>query len=625
MPAQRTCFGRPITLQMPPRRFQVLFALLAFLATLITILNTHSIEVPPAVSAVTDRLPQSLKDPSLPRIPNAFNPFAPAAHKPAIQSNSSTGDARWYSDWRWKNPFSSQVTLEEGRAMLPPLRKRTDVYTFYEVSPQAKKTKSVRIAEERLLLQWRRAWWAQGFRPTVLGRAEAINNPLYRKVQLLGLQDNIEIEVLRWLAWGNMGDGVLSNWLAFPMAAYDNNLLSFLRRGSFPSLTRYQGLESAIFCGEKKAINEAIEKVIKKPDELKKVTSLADPVFDELELFTIDKKHDGVAYYSTEIIKEKYKVVADNLFSTESVNQAKGWRLLGELINAHLQTTWQGVFDKGIAVLKPLPQHMTVLTTSAMEIAGNLTQCPINPIPTACPPNKHKCKNCVDSVPLGIRTPANFNNRTGLFNIGSVPHPFTTTALTNGRDTLDSSFVRRLGMKDGRDMWVTAITKDLQGSAVSASKRASRLKEAIAGDWGIWHSLWLTAETEYHEDLDWIFGFAIPRNGTSDGKSETPVPGPERRPKPPKPEGPVLSPEELDLDRSRLMKLRETIGSKLRHQILLKETVEAWNLADMEIWMFTRAYSARRKMERRKWEEVEGRYAGAEGKRGGWGRWFDRR
>lgn len=166
----------------------------------------------------------------------------------------------------------------------------------------------------------------------VLGRAEAINNPLYGKVQLLGLQDHIEIEVLRWLAWGNMGDGVLSNWLAFPMAAYDNTLLSFLRRGSFPMLTRYQGLESAIFCGEKKAINEAIEKVIKKPDELKKVTSLADPVFDELELFMIDKKHDGVAFYDTEVIKEKYKVVAENLFAIENDKKAKGTRLLGELM-----------------------------------------------------------------------------------------------------------------------------------------------------------------------------------------------------------------------------------------------------------------------------------------------------
>lgn len=86
-----------------------------------------------------------------------------------------------------------------------------------------------------------------------------------------------------------------------------------------------------------------------------------------------------------------------------------------------------------------------------------------------------------------------------------------------------------------------------------------------------------------------------------------------------------MTSEELGLDRSRLEKLRETIGSKLRHQILLKETVESWNLADTEVWRFTRAYSARRRMERRRWEEDEGKYAGAEGRKGGWGRWFDGR
>lgn len=173
-------------------------------------------------------------------------------------------------------------------------------------------------------------------------------------------------------------------------------------------------------------------------------------------------------------------------------------------------------------------------------------------------------------------------------------------------------------------MWIAALTKDLMGGAMSASKRVSRIKEAIAGDWGTWHSLWLTAEREYHEDIDWIFGFSIPRNGTLDGKSETPVPGPERRPKPPKLEGPQLSAEELGLDRSRLTKLRETIGSKSRHQIVVRETVESWNLADTEVWRFTRAYSARTKMERRKWEEEEKGYAGAERKgNAGWGRWFD--
>lgn len=71
--------------------------------------------------------------------------------------------------------------------------------------------------------------------------------------------------------------------------------------------------------------------------------------------------------------------------------------------------------------------------------------------------------------------------------------------------------------------------------------------------------------------------------------------------------------------------MREAIASTARHQIIVRDAVEAWNLADTEAWRFARAYSARRKMERRKWEDEESGYAGAEGKRrtGTLERWLD--
>jgi hypothetical protein len=620
MPVQQTCCGRPLTLHMPPRRFQVLFGLILLCATVVIFFGSSAVDVP-AVNAVTDHLPQSLTHPKVPSIPDSFHIFGQSAHKPPVQANSSSGDARWYADWRWKNPFSSTVTLDENRAVLPPLVRRPPIYTFYEPSADAKKSKALREAEEGVIFQWRRAWWAQGFKPVVLGRAEAINNPLYKKVQMLNLEDNIEVELARWLAWGNMGTGILTNWLVFPMAAYDNSLLTFFRKGNYPQLTRYEGLKNSIFVGEQRQINEAINTAIAKPEELKKTLSLADPMFKEM--FRVDTVSNGVAFYDAEKIQKDYKPISDKLFSEEPADQVKGYRLLGELINAHLQTTWQSVFDQGVAVVKPLPKHMTVLVEASLEIAGNLTQCPINPVPTACPPNQPKCKGCVSSQPLLITTPPTFRNKTGLFNIGSVPHPFTTTALTHERDVVDPRFIRSLGYKE-RDAWVTALTQDLLGQGTGPFRRVVRFKEAVAGEYGAWHSLWLTAEREYHEDLDWIFGFDIPRNGTASGKSETPVPGPERRPPPPKTEGPVISQEQLSLDRTRLRKVREAIASKVRHQIIIKDAVEAWNLADTEAWRFARAFSARRKMERRKWEEEEQGYAGADGRRkGGWGRWLD--
>jgi hypothetical protein len=149
------------------------------------------------------------------------------------------------------------------------------------------------------------------------------------------------------------------------------------------------------------------------------------------------------------------------------------------------------------------------------------------------------------------------------------------------------------------------------------------MKEVIAGGHGYWNTLFLTAETEYHEDLDWIFGFDIPRNGTSSGKSETPVPGPERRPKA-ESKGPVVSQEQLSLERSRLRRIRESLASESRHFSYVKEAVEMWNLADTEVWRFARAYSARMRLERKKWEDEERHQPGAEkGRKGSWGRWFD--
>lgn len=619
MPAQRTCFGKPITWQLPPRRFQFLFAFL--LATSIFFYSLGSaVSEYPALAAVTEHIPSSLKEPHIPslHVPSSFNPFAPSAHKPPVQANSSTGEARWYSDWRWRNPFSSSVTLDENRAVLPPLRTRPPIYTYYEATTQAKKDKEVKAAEERLLFQWRRAWWAQGFEPIVLGRAEALNNPLYKKVQMMGLQDSIDVELMRWLAWGNMGDGVLSNWLAFPMAGHESSTLTFLRHGSYPQLTKFERLKSGLYCGSKKEINAAIETAIRRPEELKKVSDLSDPKFDAL--FHVDKT-DSIALYDWDTIRANYAPVASAL---DKKDLAKGYTILSQLINAHLQTAWQNTFDKGVAVLKPLPKFMTVLTDSALEIAGNLTECALNPIPTSCPPNNlRNCKRCVSSQPKPVTTPAAYRNVSGLFQLGSVPHPFTTTALNAERDALETKFVRRLGYK-ARDAWITAITQDWLGQGVSAATRSSKLKEVIAGSHGYWNTLFLTAETEYHEDLDWIFGFDIPRNGTSSGKSETPVPGPERRPKVEQ-KGPVVSQEQMSLERSRLKRIREGLASKSRHLVIVRDAVESWNLADTEIWRFTRAYSARARMERARWEDVEEHYAGAEkGKKGSWGRWFDR-
>ena len=127
------------------------------------------------------------------------------------------------------------------------------------------------------------------------------------------------------------------------------------------------------------------------------------------------------------------------------------------------------------------------------------------------------------------------------------------------------------------------------------------------------------------QDLDWAFGFSIPRHALKSGKSETPVPGPERRPPPPKQEfdGPVPSDKQLATQKSLVENARTFIkagdkNSKAPSKAL-RDSVEAWNLADTEVWRFVRAYNARRQVERRKWEEDEKNFLG----KGVYDRWKD--
>lgn len=604
---------------MLPRRFKLVFGLAAFFAFALIYLSLPSSVDVHSVAKLPTSL-SNLKPSKLPSI-SSYNPFGQSAHEPPVQANSTSGGTSWFSDWKWRNPFSSTITLDENRAVLPPLRTRPPVYTFYE--SDVKKDKAIHEAENELLLTWRRAWWAQGFEPVVLGRPEAMKNPLYESLHRLQLEDAMERELARWLAWGNMGTGILADWLALPMAPYEDSLLMYLRRGDYPQLTRYDGLHDGVFCGDKVAINEAIKQALSSSD-ISKTLSMVKAV--KSETFNVDPKHDSIAYYSRDVISNKYKTVAESL---DNKDEAKGLRLLAELINSHLHTIWQNRFPAGISVLKPLPEHMTALMEPAIDLARNLSQCPTTSMPSSCPPNAPRCQPCVSSKPMIISTPLVFRNASTLFTIGTVPHPYTTTSLHYEREPLDIKFVRRLGFSS-RDQWLYGVTKEVVGSSTGPPARLVVFKDAVASEWGTARSIWLTAEHESPDDLDWIFGFALPREASDSGKSETPVPGPERRPLPPKPEGPAPTEDELKRERSLLARARETVRMDLKDRKRRQtkrgtvEAVEAWNLADTEAWRFSRSFSARRRVERLKWEEEERKFAGAESRKDGWGRWFDR-
>ncbi|KAK4982720.1 hypothetical protein LTR66_009128, partial [Elasticomyces elasticus] len=349
-----------------PRRLQIVFSLTALIVCLILFFGSTSSSSIPYAESLSEKV-QHLPKPGIPKIrtPSWINPFRAPAHAPPVQANSTSGEAKWFSDWKWQNPFSSSVTLDENRAVLPPMMKRAPVYTYYDTT--VKRDDKTKEAENELLLIWRRAWWAQGFRPVVLGKPEALNNPLYRTLQGLEVEPELEIELLRWLAWGNMGTGILANWLALPMAPYADPQLSFLRRGDYPHLTRYEGLENGFYIGEKTTINDAVKAALASAD-IKTAKSIVDAI--PKDTFEVDPQHDAIAFYSTSTIRQRYKLLAHNLGDPGAQSQALA--MLPQLITSHLHTTWQNTFTSGIAILKPLPAHTTHLIEPAVEIARNL-------------------------------------------------------------------------------------------------------------------------------------------------------------------------------------------------------------------------------------------------------------
>ena len=549
-----------------------------------------------------------LASPSVPVIQDLRLFHHTPTHKPPAQNNSTSGDAKWYSDWKWLYPFSATVTLEEDRSVLPPLPPRPPIYTFYDAD--AEKGEKTKAAENKLLLLWRRAWWAQGFKPVILGRPEAMNNQLYESFQGYKLQPQLEADLVRWLAWGQMGSGILANWLVVPMGPHEDHLLSYLRRGDYPKLTRYESLGAGLFSGDKKDINTVISEALKSP-KLEQSRSLLDLV--ERSAITVEHKPDAIAFYDANANAEHYKVITTMLAD----EKAAGLQALAQLITSHLHLTFLNTFTDGFAVLTPYPDNTHILTEHALTLANALRACPSSPVASSCPPNHLDCTPCSSVSPPPIKMPDFFLNSSAVYTIGTVPHPFTLASLIANKKELTTRYIRR---DTARDRWLTAVTESVLGKEIGGASRVVSLKEIVAGQWGSARGLWITEDPPPdHKDLEYHFGFALsPFNVTTRDPDTLPLSRAERTAA----DRSMHLQKELLANAKEVLKERKADGAKTG----TREMVEAWNLADTEAWRFVRAYMARKRVEWKKWEEEERAFAGAEeGREEGWGKWFDRR
>ncbi|QKX55684.1 uncharacterized protein TRUGW13939_02781 [Talaromyces rugulosus] len=553
------------------------------------------------------------------------HPFRPVAHKPPEQDHSTSGESKWYSDWQWLNPFSSSITLDEHRTVLPPLPARPPIYTFYE--PNKDNDDAEQKADSELLLAWRRAWYAKGFRPVVLSRAEALNNDLYQEFQLrmqqLKLDPVLELDFVKWLAWGNMGTGLFADLRCFPMARYDDNTFTFLRTGALPThITRFDKLDRALFAGEKTVINDAIKAATQALDKYKDKLPSSIMNLIPSELLKVEATN-ALAYYHSSTITSLYPKLAEIHVSST----ASGRMTLVELINAHLHTTFLNSFPSGIAVLKPLPEHTTALIEPALNLAKSLVKCPPSELPS-CPPNRPNCQLCDPaSKPVPITQPQTFKNLSTAYTIGALPHPYTLVSLQHSSEEVDVKYIRR---ETQRDPWLLEVTKELLGEERGGSSRAVAFKEAVAGDPYTWRTFWMTVETfpaqpgqdlppTLLDELEWYFGFKIPRDAikkVEDKKVEDSKKAEKGDKKPEdaqkegdkKPE--VKEDTPLEKEYKLIGKARELLSDKQASRLSIRNVAEAWNLADVEVWRFVQAYRARSAVERAQFEQEEKNFVG---------------
>lgn len=587
---------------MIARRSTSLLAIVFFVAVILVIFSSSPKPVPEAVSeeisAAAKYVPKfpSLNDLHLPT-------FQPPAHKPPeLQQDSSSGDSKWFSHWEWLNPFSSSITLDENRSVLPPLPNRPYIFTYY--NPKKGSDREEENADAQLLFAWRRAWYAQGFRPVILGRAEAMANPLYESTKQLDLSPELEEDLLKWLAWGHMGDGLLANRLCFPMARYDDATLSHLRRGADSDfITRFDKIHNALLFGKKSAINAAIEKASKKVDKTTK--ALTDLIPDDL---LKSEQTNSLALYDSATIAAYYHEL-----TAEAIPSPSARRLaLVNLINSHLQNTFVNSFPGGIAILKPYAEHTTALVEPALRLAKALGQCPDSVAPSSCPPNLRNCHPCNTHKPMKISQPAIYKNTTQVFTIGILPHPYTLISLLQNSSEVTTRYIRR---ETSRDAWLKEVTGDQMGRQLGGGARAVLFKKVIGDEPAIGTSLWMTVESlpaevgqalpgELLDEFEWQFGFRIPRDSNVDAKNEGDAKESMQHANPSK-QG--VEREYTIIQQARDMLKRKTDSNRVN----IRGVAEAWNMADTEVWRFVKAYRARSIVERKKWEEEEKSFFGA--------------
>ncbi|KAK9352136.1 hypothetical protein V1523DRAFT_414803 [Lipomyces doorenjongii] len=536
-----------------------------------------------------------------------------ARTRPSKSSVATAATNNYIPSLAWETPFSFSVSSAGSDvAVLPQLHDRCPVYTFYDRDLAAAAGRNTTI-EERLIAVWRQAFWALGFKPTVLDLSHSKRSRLYNSINELNLEGESKIDVMRFLAWSANPTGILTTNRVVPMTTWPTeNTWRFWRSCQFGLLTTYKDVGSGFIVGSQQAVDEYVARTFAHASRGKIVSAAQ-------SLFHIEPKTDFLAQYSPDFVLKNY----------EGLPEEK----LPDLINAHLHSTFLSRFSEGgISILDPFPESAHAIAFPSLATATALATCPLVEFEAYCPSNIPNCYKCSQSLRKDfIKTVPAIPDSPSTFVMITIPHAMTYLALSHSTSGLTADVVRR---ETARDMFVRKVTSEIIKEDLGAPYRALELKKMAVASSEVLDAKYISVfESQFafenclvSDYFRWAVGFNFGPRAAENGEEKLSSENQGTFDSVAHEIGmclPAPAYIELQKEAERMLDRKVNKGDEsstplsvsatitaIRDRILSKdfdwkqelEMIEAWNMADSELWRFVKALNERAAQEEKIWE-----------------------
>ncbi|KAK9469823.1 hypothetical protein V1512DRAFT_19104 [Lipomyces arxii] len=514
---------------------------------------------------------------------------------------------------QWEVPFSFSVSnTDSDVAVLPPLVDRCPVYTFFDPN-MAEAAGQNATTEARIIKVWKQAFWALGFRPTVLDLETAQQHKLYKSVNDLELKGEVAIDAMKYLAWSSVPIGMYSSYRLLPMTTSPTeDIFKFLRSCQYGPLITYKDVGTGLIVGSPEAVEDFVTRSYSEPQRGKALSA-------SNHKHTVEDETGMFAYYSTAVYTKLYSSIPEHL--------------LPELMNSHLHSTWLSRFPEGISIVDPFPDTTHSIMFPSLATANALSTCPPTEYEPFCPPNIKSCFQCSKQLTTDfVKTVNRIPDSESKFVFITVPHPMTMLALSYGTPAITADIVRR---RTGRDLFTRSITSEIISESVGSPHRVLELKRIAVANSEVLNTEYVSIfEAQFDlsncmldDNIRWAVGFNFaPISELEDSIDEflgapkskvisfdalaLEVSGclsssqyidlqKESERIPSRKEGAAEQPVKIS---SVLTAIRDRVASRRVDRMKERNMIEAWNMADAEIWRFVKSLNERAHKEEQVWE-----------------------